>query len=96
MNQPAFEWDEQKNAENQYKHGVDFDTAQQAFLDPHRIIARDLVHSDDEERFYCMGKVNDGILTVRYTMRGKQIRIIGAGYWRKGRKAYEQANQIHE
>jgi len=28
-------------------------------------------------------------LTVRFTYRGSVIRIIGAGYWRKGRKIYE-------
>jgi hypothetical protein len=31
--------------------------------------------------------------TVRFTWRGDRIRIIGAGYWRKGRQAYEQAER---
>lgn len=29
------------------------------------------------------------IATVRFTKRGKRIRIIGAGFWREGRKFYE-------
>ena len=28
--------------------------------------------------------------------RDEVIRIIGAGYWRKGRRAYEQAHQIFQ
>jgi len=95
MAQPIFEWDQRKNAANQRKHGVSFERAQEAFLDARRIVARDLAHGGPEERFYCFGKIAEGILTVRYTMRKGRIRIIGAGFWRKGRKAYEHANQVH-
>ncbi|MBA3035077.1 MAG: hypothetical protein FP814_01140 [Desulfobacterium sp.] len=45
-----------------------------------------LEHSDEEKRFYCLGRVSDGIMTVRFTYRKNKIRIIGAGYWRKGKK----------
>ena len=38
----SFEWDLDKDAENQQKHGVSFNLAQEAFLDPNRVIARDL------------------------------------------------------
>ena len=95
MKRATFEWDEEKNEENQSKHGVSFITAQQAFLDPHRVIAEDITHGTDEERFYCMGVVGEGILTVRFTYRGNVIRIHGAGYWRKGRKIYEDQNKIY-
>lgn len=91
----SFEWDSDKDAENQRKHGVSFALARQAFLDSKRVIARDLAHSKSEERFYCFGSVGGGILTVRFTCRKYVIRIIGAGYWRKGKKIYEQENQIH-
>ena len=87
-----FEWDEKKNAENRLKHGVSFFEAQQAFIDPNRLIAEDLDHSTDELRYYCFGRVLDGIMTVRFTYRSHKIRIIGAGYWRKGRKIYENTN----
>lgn len=63
---------------------------------PQRVIARDLAHSQSEERFYCFGSVGGGILTVRFTYRNNVIRIIGAGYWRKGKRIYEQENQILE
>lgn len=68
--------------------------AQRAFLDPCRVILEDLDHSLDEKRFYCLGKVDDGIVTVRFTYRGQVIRIIGAGYWRKGKRIYEKENNI--
>ena len=37
-----------------------------------------------------MGRVGGRILTVRFTFREGIIRIIGAGYWRKERRVYEQ------
>lgn len=90
-----FEWDPDKDAENQAKHGVSFRQAQQAFFDPGRLITRDLSHSQSENRYYCLGRVTEGILTVRFTYRGHVIRIIGAGFWRRGRTIYETHPQIH-
>ncbi|MEX1061429.1 MAG: BrnT family toxin [Methyloceanibacter sp.] len=91
--EPSFEWDEARSRLNEEKHGVAFEMAQRAFLDEHRIIAEDLSHSAQEQRFYCFGKVNDGILTVRFTWREGRIRIFGAGYWRKGKRIYERENK---
>lgn len=66
-----------------------------AFLDERRVILEDLDHSDDEKRYYCLGKVAGGIMTVRFTYRETKIRIFGAGYWRKGKRIYERENKIH-
>jgi uncharacterized protein len=92
----SFEWDPDKDAENQRKHGVSFAEAQAAFLDSARVIARDLGHSRTEPRFYCFGRVTDGVLTVRFTYRGNVIRIIGAGYWRRGKKLHEAHSKVHK
>ena len=89
-----FEWDSTKDSVNQKKHGVSFALAQIAFLDRKRIILEDLEHSIDEKRYYCLGKVSGGVMTVRFTYRKNKIRIIGAGYWRKGKKIYERENKI--
>jgi uncharacterized DUF497 family protein len=89
-----FEWDAKKDDENRAKHGVSFEYAQYAFSDPNRVIAQDLEHSKGESRFYCFGRVGEGILTVRFTYRMNVIRIIGAGFWRKGRRLYEAQNKI--
>ncbi len=95
MTKARFEWDEEKDKENQAKHNVSFALAQYAFLDPQRVIVEDVNHGTEEERFYCIGHVGDGIMTVRFTYRGNVIRIYGAGYWRKGRKIYEEQNKIY-
>jgi len=93
MDKANFEWDEAKNQENQKKHHVAFELAQYAFADPCRVIAEDLTHSQNEKRYYCFGKVGEGVITVRFTNRVNKIRIIGAGYWRKGRKIYGNKNK---
>ena len=90
-----FEWDNEKDRSNQRKHGISFSLAQFAFLDERRVILEDLDHSNDEKRYYCLGKVGGGIMTVRFTYRDTKIRIFGAGYWRKGKQIYERENKIH-
>ena len=90
-----FDWDPDKDIENQGKHGVPFVRAQYAFADPKRVIAKDISHSQTEGRHYCFGEVDEGVLTVRFTYRASVIRIIGAGYWRKGKAIYERENKIH-
>ena len=91
----SFEWDDSKNraqrAPDQQKHGVSFEEAQDAFRDPYRLIIQDVFHSTEEERWFCVGDIGTGIVTVRFTYRGDSIRIFGAGYWRRLRKQYLQA-----
>lgn len=79
MARTGFEWDPTKDSLNQRKHGVPFSVAQFAFADPRRVIAADLSHSDEEERFFCFGVVEAGVLAVRFTYRKGSVRILGAG-----------------
>ena len=90
----TFEWNQHKNLGNIQKHDISFEEAQYAFFDSNRIIHKDIKHSVNEERFFCVGNIGNGIVTVRFTMRKQNIRIIGAGYWREGRKLYETKNKI--
>jgi uncharacterized DUF497 family protein len=85
-----FEWDESKNKLNVAKHGLDFAMAQFVFSDERRIVYQDIAHSGSENRFYCIGALSSGIATVRFVYRNGKIRIIGAGFWRKGKKLYEK------
>jgi uncharacterized DUF497 family protein len=86
----SFIWDYKKELVNIQKHGVDFITAAKAFKDRKRKIYIDSKHTEKEERFFCIAKVEEKILTVRFTYRGSKIRIFGAGYWRKGNEYYEK------
>ena len=89
----SFKWNEVKNQENIHKHGLSFYEDQNAFFDKRRLVFEDNKHSAQEKRYFCIGKTSEGgIATVRFTIRNGQIRLIGAGYWRKGKKLYEQQN----
>jgi uncharacterized DUF497 family protein len=86
-----FEWDEAKNEANIVKHSLSFYEAQTVFLDKKRVVFLDTEHSTGEKRYFCIGKtITGGVATIRFTMRNDHIRIIGAGYWRKGKKIYDQ------
>ncbi len=95
MKKIDFEWNSWKDSVNQDKHGVSFFSAQQAFLDPNGVTLEDLNHSDQENRFYFIGQIDEGILTVRFTYRNERVRIIGAGFWRAGKAIYEKKNKVH-
>jgi len=85
----TFEWDEDKNQENQEKHKLSFEQAQMIFADPNLLLLKDERHSTPkEERFYAIGRIQEGIVTVRFTVRNGTIRIFGAGFWSKYRKWY--------
>ena len=86
-----FVWDPRKERVNIHKHRIDFMAAAKAFEDPRRKIFTDSKHSEHEERHFCIGKVANKVVTVRFTYRSGKIRIIGAGYWRKGIRYYEEA-----
>ena len=89
-NEGDFIWDPRKEKVYIHKHGIDFVTVATAFKDPRRKIFTDSRHSEKEQRYFCIGKVKNKILTVRFTYREGEIRIYGAGYWRKGKIYYEK------
>lgn len=57
---------------------------------PYLCYHKDEKHGESEERLFCLGKVGGRVVTVRFTYREGRIRIFGAGYWRQGRRYYEQ------
>jgi len=85
-----FTWDKAKEQINRRKHGVGFETVPRVFADPGRVLLADRQHSLTEGRFWCVGHDGHGILTVRFVLRAGVIRVIGAGYWRKGERIYEE------
>ena len=76
-----FEWDDRKDASNRRKHGVSFDVAALAFLDPMHLTTheRDV---DGEDRWRTVGEVHGKyLLVVAHTLaeEGEEVvRIISA------------------
>jgi uncharacterized protein len=94
MPEYVFEWDHEKDLLNQEKHGVSFALATRAFEDPNRMIVKDRKHSTKAEtRYFCIGKVKRGVLTVRFTYRQGKIRLYGPGFWREGKYHYESQSR---
>jgi uncharacterized DUF497 family protein len=86
-----FEWDPEKAAANEAKHGTTFEEATSVFLDPLVRIRPDDDHSSNEERYTSTGMSQLGrLLVVTYTDRRDRIRIISARRpTRREAKAYE-------
>ena len=90
-----FEWDPRKAKSNRLKHGVSFEEAATAFLDPAGLDGEDLEHSESESRRLRLAKGSLGkVLVIAYTIRRKDdeeiTRIISARRAsRKERKKYE-------
>lgn len=77
----TFEWDENKNAINKRKHGVDFMEASSVFFDDNAIMFDDPDHSGEEERFLLIGMSRTlKVLTVCHCYRSSDevIRLISA------------------
>lgn len=73
-----FEWDPRKAASNERKHGVVFDFATLIFEDPIRIEELDDTNYEIEERWVAIGRAGEFVLTVVFTLREENIRIISA------------------
>ena len=76
-----FEWDPDKNKQNQRKHGVTFEEAESVFLDEHGLFMSDPDHSEHEDRFILLG-LSSGLrsLVVCHCYRAGEdvVRIISA------------------
>ncbi len=75
----GFEWDEGNSLKSWLKHQVSSLEAEQIFLNQPLIVGEDEWHSQDEERFFTLGKTEKKrLLFVCFTLRGKLIRVISA------------------
>ncbi len=81
MNKLDFVWSEDKDRQNQKKHGISFEEAKSVFFDESAIEFFDPEHSDDEDRFLMLGlSFRLRVLLVCHCFRQKDslIRIISA------------------
>ena len=83
------EWDERKNRLNIAKHGIDFADAWRIFANP-MVIRPDARRDYRETRWIALGKLEDVVVVLVFTIRGKRTRIISI---RKGNKHERQVYQ---
>ncbi|MBM9501236.1 BrnT family toxin [Leptospira sp. 201903071] len=87
-----FEWDNKKNSSNLKKHQITFKQASQVFLDKDAIYIPDEKHSENEERWLVLGKIeNFTVIVVVFVDKSnkeeEKLRIISA---RKADKSEEK------
>ena len=88
----VFEWDEVKRLKNIKEHNIDFIRAKEIWINPVlEILSPQTQHG--EERFLAIGQIEDVVITVIYTWRGKNRRLISARKARKNEKRYYE-NEI--
>ena len=87
-----FEWNPQKAAINEMKHGVSFEEALTVFSDPLARIFDDLDHSITEAREIIIGhSLNQRLLIVCFAERGNVVRLFSARKATRGeRRDYEE------
>lgn len=85
------EWDPNKAAANERKHGIRFSEVEQVFYDPYSKTIED-DFSQGEQRFVTIGRDGfDHVITVVYTYRDDSIRLIFARHATSSEvKAYEE------
>jgi len=91
-----YEWDPEKAAENEGKHGLSFEEAAEVFIDPLALTFDDPDHSNDERRFITIGVTTK--LRVVFVSHADgaddRIRIISARETtRRERNDYEERNR---
>jgi uncharacterized DUF497 family protein len=76
-----FEYDLAKSESNQFKHGINFEQAQQLWLDPRRVEIQ--AKSMIELRFMVIGKIEGRCWSAIVTYREQTVRIISVRRSRK-------------
>ncbi len=87
-----FEFDDNKSESNRSKHGIDFVEAQELWDDPEllEIPAR----TEDEPRFFVIGRIAGKCWSAVITYREQRIRIISVRRSRKQEIALYESQDI--
>ncbi|TGM57145.1 BrnT family toxin [Leptospira vanthielii] len=78
-----FDWDHKKNASNLKKHKISFKQASEVFLDKDAIYIQDEKHSENEDRWLVIGKIENFTVVVvvfvdKSNKSEEKLRIISA------------------
>jgi hypothetical protein len=75
----GFEWDEGNIDKNWIKHGVSPSECEQVFFNQPLVVADDVTHSDEEARWYALGRTDaNRLLFVVFAIRKDRIRVVSA------------------
>ena len=86
----AFEFDPEKSAGNEAKHGIGFDDAQALWDDPW--LLETPARTVGEPRFLAIGRIGERHWSAIFTRRGDRIRLISVRRARKEEvERYENA-----
>ncbi len=83
-----FEFDPRKSEANRNKHGIDFVASQALWDDPQRVVIP--AKTDDEERFFVIGKIGGKHWSAVITYRGETVRLISV------RRSRDEEKEIYE
>jgi uncharacterized protein len=88
----GFEWVDGNIDKNWIKHGVSPSECEQMFFNQPLVVADDDIHSEQEDRFYALGRTDaNRLIFAVFTVREDMVRIISArDMSAKERKAYKQ------
>lgn len=87
----GFEWDNHNTDKIWLKHCVSLSECEQIFFNLPLVVADDIKHSEQENRFYTLGQTDaERFLFVVFTVRNNKIRVISARDMnQKERSAYQ-------
>ena len=75
----GFQWDKGNIEKNCLNHGVNPSECEQIFFNLPLVARDDIKHSQEENRYYALGKTDtDRFLFIVFTIRKNHIRIISA------------------
>jgi uncharacterized DUF497 family protein len=84
----GFDWNEGNRGKNWEKHGVTDSECEQVFFNQPLLVFADTEHSEDEQRYYVLGRTDRGRrLFVVFTPRADRIRVISAREMTKRERA---------
>jgi len=88
----GFDWDEGNSEKNWIRHKVTKYECEEIFFNQPLIVADDLKHSQQETRYYTLGRTDaNRLLFIVFTIREKKVRVISARDMNeKERKKYEK------
>ncbi len=79
FNCEGFEWDEGNSEKSRIRHNVMQGECEQVFFNEPIMMFSDVKHSQEEIRWYLLGKTDsERFLFVVFTIRNNKIRIISA------------------